>query len=245
MPLKAVNPKGNMYPWVTHTHSHLGGECPHKCVYCYVDNPRFGRAPRYTGPVRLIEEEFNVQYDQKTLTKNDGKWPATIFVEHMNDIGSVDVVPLMRDRILAHCYSYPFNRYVFQSKNPRWFLEEECWMDGTILGTTIESNRYYPDLAAACTPRPIERVQSMERLKDKHPNVKTFVTIEPVLDFDVAILAQLIDRIRPDFLNLGADSKKRNLPEPTVAKVMSLVDTLHNLGIELREKHNLSRLKQT
>ena len=26
--------KGNMYPWVTHTHANLGGECPHKCRYC-------------------------------------------------------------------------------------------------------------------------------------------------------------------------------------------------------------------
>lgn len=24
---------GNMYPWVTHTHTHLGGECSHKCVF--------------------------------------------------------------------------------------------------------------------------------------------------------------------------------------------------------------------
>lgn len=28
--------KGNMYPWVTHTHTHLRGECPHGCRYCYV-----------------------------------------------------------------------------------------------------------------------------------------------------------------------------------------------------------------
>jgi hypothetical protein len=33
MPLKKS--EGNMYPWVTHTHSHLAGACPHECK-CYV-----------------------------------------------------------------------------------------------------------------------------------------------------------------------------------------------------------------
>ncbi len=60
MPLKKSS--GNMYPWVTHTHNHLGGECPHRCSYCYVDNPRFGRPARYTGPVRVIPDEFKVRY---------------------------------------------------------------------------------------------------------------------------------------------------------------------------------------
>jgi len=74
MSLKKSN--GNMYPWVTHTHSHLGGECPHACTYCYVDNPRFGRPAKYTGPIRLLEDEFKVNY-------GTGR---TIFVENCNDL---------------------------------------------------------------------------------------------------------------------------------------------------------------
>ena len=73
-------------------------------------------------------------------------------------------------------------------------------------------------------------------------NRRLFVTIEPVLDFDVNVLANWIAMIKPEFLNLGADSKNRNLPEPTVEKVMALVAKLHEYGIELREKHNLNRL---
>lgn len=79
---------------------------------------------------------------------------------------------------------------------------------------------------------------AMEKLK-----ARKFVTIEPVLDFDVDIIAEWIDRIRPEFLNLGADSKSRNLPEPTVDKIMRLVSKLAEYGIDLREKHNLLRLK--
>ena len=72
---------------------------------------------------------------------------------------------------------------------------------------------------------------------------KKFVTIEPVLDFDVDILAAMIHTINPFFVNLGADSKGRGLAEPTVEKIMRLVDRLSGYGIELREKHNLKRLK--
>lgn len=68
-----------MYPWVTHTHSHLAGECPHRCSYCYVQ-AMAKRSPalkeRFSGPLRLIEKELDVNY-------GTGK---TIFVEHMNDL---------------------------------------------------------------------------------------------------------------------------------------------------------------
>jgi hypothetical protein len=80
---------------------------------------------------------------------------------------------------------------------------------------------------------------AMEKIKDRK-----FVTIEPVLDFDVDILASWIDRIRPEFLNLGADSKNHNLPEPTLEKIMMFTEKLREYGIELREKKNLGRLKK-
>jgi hypothetical protein len=72
---------------------------------------------------------------------------------------------------------------------------------------------------------------------------RKFITIEPVLDFDVDILASWIARIRPEFLNLGADSKGHGLPEPSAEKIHGFVRKLKEYGIELREKHNLGRLK--
>lgn len=219
--------KGNMYPWVTHTHSHLGGECPHKCSYCYVDNPRFGRLARYTGPLRLIEEEFSVKY-------GEGK---TIFIENCNDMFADEVPGEFIVRILSHCRDWPQNTYVFQTKNPMRmsYVNKGLWPPHCIFGTTIETNREIPGIGNA--PPPHSRMVGMLNLKGR-----LFVTIEPVLDFDVDILADWIGRIKPEFLNLGADSKNHGLPEPTVEKIMALVDKLHEYGIELREKHNLQRL---
>jgi DNA repair photolyase len=221
--------KGNMYPWVSHTHSHLGGECSHKCVYCYVDNPRFGRAPRYCGEIRIIEKELSVNY-------GSGK---TIFIEHQNDLFAKDVPQEFINEVINHCYNYPDNTYVFQTKNPaRYLTMNDEFPYRSILGTTIETNRNIPNVSNA--PKPIERMKAMCELQGRK-----FITIEPVLDFDVDILAEWIARINPEFLNLGADSKGHNLPEPTIEKIMALTEKLKGYGIELREKHNLKRLTKT
>ena len=100
-----------MYDWVTHTHSHLAGKCPHECAYCYVQamaNVYPNMKAKYSGPARLIEEELAVDYGA-------GK---TIFIEHMNDLFAEAVTDEMIGRIICHCNGYPENKYVFQIKNP-------------------------------------------------------------------------------------------------------------------------------
>jgi DNA repair photolyase len=231
--MELAKSKGNMYPWVTHMHSHLGGKCEHNCKYCYVQTGPAKSNTRNQGPVRLLEDELCVRYGA-------GK---TIFVEHMNDIFGPGVEDAWMQRILSHCCCWPDNTYVFQSKRPAAF---EGWAeempDNCIFGTTIETNR--DDLAAQISdaPPPSERAAFMGRWEFA---TRKFVTIEPVMDFDVDILAGWIARINPEFLNLGADSKDNGLPEPSVEKIEALVAALAGAGIELREKYNLHRLRQT
>ena len=223
--------KGNMYSWVSNCHSHLGGQCKHHCSYCYVqDIEKRNKSGRYVGPVRLIEEEFNVNYGK-------GK---TIFVEHMNDLFAKDVPTEWIMRIIGHTLQWPENTYVFQTKNPARFMDfiVTSIPQNSILGTTIESNRIYEGLSEAPTPEERMLAMSDTRLKD----YRRFLTLEPILDFDVDILASWVDKIRPNFLNLGADSKGHGLIEPTVEKIMALTEKLKEYGIELRENHNLKRL---
>jgi DNA repair photolyase len=217
---------GNMYPWVTHTHSHLGGECPHHCSYCYVNNPRFGRPAKYTGPIRLLEDEFKVNY-------GTGK---TIFIEHCNDLFAEAVPNWMIERILEHCRRWPDNTYVFQTKNPLRALDHE-FPAQSILGVTIETNRTYILRNISHAPPPRQRANALS-----WTSLKKFVTIEPILDFDVDELVRLIQFARPDFVNIGADSKGRGLPEPSGDKVRALLAALKKSGIKVREKHNLERL---
>lgn len=118
MPLKKSS--GNMYPWVTHMHTHLGGECPHRCGYCYVQTNPHGVHPRYKGPVRLIEDELNVDYSRKWWDKKAGVWKTEkiIFIEHMGDLFAEGTPPNFTEAIVNHCRKYPENEYVFQTKNP-------------------------------------------------------------------------------------------------------------------------------
>jgi len=226
MPLKKSS--GNMYPWVTHTHNHLGGECPHRCSYCYVDNPRFGRPARYTGELRLIEAEFAVKY-------GEGR---TIFVENMGDLFAAKVPSDFIRRILAHCAAWPKNIYVFQTKNPERFCAFYDQIPaGSLLGTTVETNRLIPGISEA--PIPFRRLQALWWVPKQF---RRFVTIEPIFQFDIEPLASWLRGVSPEFVNIGADSKNHGLPEPTAAEVAALIAVLKKCGIEVREKHNLQRL---
>jgi len=228
MSLRKNKVGSNMYGWITNMHSHLGGECIHRCKYCYVDNPISGRNPKFTGPIRLMEEELSVDYGNN----------KTIFIEHQNDLFAKNVPDEFIRRIVAHCVHYPGNTYMFQTKNPYRMLDWLMFLpSNSILGTTIETNRMMNISEAPC---PYQRYKAMLEIPVKF---KRFITIEPVLDFDVDIFAEWIGNMKLDFINLGADSKGHNLPEPTIEKVMQLVEKLKEYGIELREKYNLERLK--
>ena len=65
-----------MYEWVSHTHTHMVGKCPHECEYCYVQAmaKRFPvMKEKYSGPVELDSLSTFVDYGK-------GK---TIFIDHL------------------------------------------------------------------------------------------------------------------------------------------------------------------
>ena len=239
MPLTKVKEGSNMYQgWVTHTHSHLAGECPHKCSYCYVQRNRFGVSPKYKGEPRLIKRELDVNY-------GTGK---TIFIEHMNDLFADGIASEWIFEILEHCCKYPGNRYVLQSKNTtrafcdlyHLFNKHSCELPIDIyFGTTMETNR---DIPKEISRAPSTRKRYADMIAFRENNVKVFVTIEPIMDFDVDVLSKWITEINPLFVNIGADSKGCNLPEPPKEKILKLIENIKDAGIEIKQKSNLARL---
>jgi len=223
MPLTKA--KGNMYPWVTHLWNPIYGPCPHACTYCYVKSMR-----RVKQPTELtLKEPF------PALGK--GK---TIFVGHMNDLFAAAIPPAWRERVLEQCYKYDQNDYVFQSKNVAQMITYG-YPRRTLLGTTIETNRqgYLDKLTRA--PHAHNRLYNICQAQQTYKRA-TFITVEPIMDFDVDEFARMLIYARPDFINIGADSKGHNLPEPTQAKVGELIAALKGAGIEVRLKDNLKRL---
>jgi len=217
--------KGNMYPWVTHTWNVAKGKCPHDCSYCYMK--------RYP--------QADLRFDEKELKTNLGSG-NTIFVGSSCDMWA-NVAPDNRVMgrwiadVLNHCIWYEDgNKYLFQSKNPVRF-GGYSFPDNTILGTTIESNRYYPEISKA--PAPFERKVALHWL-----DLPLMISIEPIMDFDLDVMVRWMEEIKPEFVSIGADSGNNHLPEPAGDKVKALIEALKEIT-EVKIKDNLSRLYNT
>lgn len=104
-----------------------------------------------------------------------------------------------------------------------------------MFGATIETNRNY-NISKA--PPVIERAQVIGNISKN----KTMITIEPIFDFDLDEMLELIHIANPDWINIGADSKRNNIPEPDQQKIKSLIDSLNCCDVKV--KTNLRRLKR-
>jgi len=125
------------------------------------------------------------------------------------------------ERILARIKQLPDRTFLIQSKDPSVFGNFR-FPDNVRLGTTLETNRddLYEGISKA--PPPSQRYKAMMKLQ--HP--RKIVTIEPVLDFDVEIMAKWVREVRPEVCYVGYDSKRNYLPEPELQKVKALMTKL-------------------
>lgn len=222
--------KGNMYSFVTHTWNPLGGECPHKCSYCSTKKFYYPvLKEKYSGEPKLCKEMLN-----DNLGKNN-----FVFVVAQNDLFAKEIPGEWIYSVLAHCDESPDNSYLFQSKNPKrmldfqWFLPKK-----SVVCTTIETNRWHPEIMKTA-PSPIERAESMILLSER--GVKTYITIEPIMDFDLDEMVKIIKWCSPEQVNIGADSGNNNLPEPSKEKVLQLIEELQKFTV-IHNKSNLKRL---
>jgi len=216
-----VKQKGNMYEFVTHMWSPVKGKCKHDCNYCYMK--RF--------PLN------DARLDDKCLRNKLGE-NNVIFVGHTIDLFADDIPSEWIKKTLAHCCKYPTNRYLFQSKNPSRIIDfVDDLPPDSFIGTTIETNRtdYYESKAPSYT----ERAEALGKLSKM--GLETMVTIEPIFDFDLDELVEIVITANPVWINIGADSKQHDLPEPSKEKVEQLIKTLQSkTKVEL--KQNLSRI---
>jgi len=224
-----ANPKrGNMYDWITHLSTHIGGECPHMCRYCGIqrNQHRFKALP-YKGELVLQEKEFSARY-------GCGK---TIFLENCNDLFACGVRDAWIRRILNHANEWPFNEYLIQTKNPKRILTGNWDLPPNhIIGTTIETNR---ENMLSHAPRRASRRSAIRKLGKAH---KVMISIEPVMAFDLDAFTDMILGVHPYRVMLGADSQKNLLPEPTSYDLYQLIDRLTSAGVDVRLQKNLNRL---
>lgn len=237
MPLNKVKPGSNMYQgWITHTHNHLGGACPHACSYCSTQDMarRFPvMKARYSGPPSLIDKELDVDY-------GTGK---TIFVENCSDLFAEGIPMFGIANILRHCLLYPQNQYVFQTKNPgrvNDFLK--LFPPRFMIGTTAETNRGYREGFAQWSQAP-PVYDRLSALRDIFiPAKNKFITVEPIIQFKLYFFLEFLLMPNVGAIYIGADSKSHGLPEPTGPEIGALIKGLRGAGKTVILKSNLKRL---
>lgn len=228
MPLNNIKPNSNMYQFLNRTWNPLLGECPNKCTYCYVSSMK-KRFPtlneRYSGELRLSEKEMKTNLGKGNF----------IFVCSCNDLFADDVNRLDVIKILHHCNKYPDNKYFFQTKNPNRLLSfvssNKYLPKNSSFCITLESNKQYSQMGLA--PHPYDRVLPFEYIR----GYDKYITIEPIMDFDLEYFVKMIKNCEPIQVNLGFDSGNNNLCEPPKEKVLELISELEKFTI-IHKKNN-------
>jgi len=133
--------------------------------------------------------------------------------------------------ILDKIKTMPDLTFFMQTKNPQCFWNLNL-PENIILGITLETNRGkdYDKISGAQIP-PLRVLDFIERIWDRK-----FITIEPILDFDMDNFIDLITEINPERIYIGYDTKKCKLPEPSLKKTLKLIKKLREKGFYVKEK---------
>lgn len=208
--------KGNMYEFIIHTWNTIKGKCFHDCSYCYMK--KWGQQ----NPVR---------FDEKELKQNLGEGNF-IFVGSSCDMWADDIPNEWIEKTLDHCATFD-NNYLFQTKNPEKI--RRILAPNSQVCVTLETNRHYPEIMQNC-PTPEQRVEQMKLIR--HP---LYITIEPLMDFDMPVFVEMIKECGAEQVNIGADSGGNGLPEPPKEKILQLIEELQKFT-HIHSKSNLKRI---
>lgn len=91
-------------------------------------------------------------------------------------------------------------------------------------------------------PAPRQRAEAMAKIANQ--GIKTYVTIEPIMDFDLEEFVELIRMCRPEQVNIGKNtSKVATVPNPTIQNTVTLVKELLKFT-KVEIKSNSGQLKE-
>ena len=190
--------KNKMYSEVTKSWNPFVG-CNHNCIYC---DPSFKRqAKRQKKNCQLCYEHIPHLHPERLAHQSFPK-TGLIFVCNMGDIAFS--TKEQRNQILDVIRSHLLSTFLLQSKDPSCFYGLSI-PDNAIIGTTLESNRAYPNISNA--PSPDNRAFWLRKVDCKRKSV----TIEPIMQFDHAGFIEMIRGIAPGRVWVGYNNYPKTL----------------------------------
>ena len=226
--------KGRMFQSVGWTWNPIAG-CSHNCKYCWAESlsKRWGKT---------FEPQFREKY-LKDKMPNDGSW---IFVGSMGDT-FCDAVPnawiQKLFNFIENCEAD--NKFLLMTKNPMRFCEWtgtlERIRDKVILGTTIETNRNTKEFSDAA--HPLDRMIALRFMKQSF-NHTTFLSMEPISNFDLDKIKLWIQDIQPKAIEIGLENYTEYTDKPLNIAICELVTWIRETNISLVLKDNLRWLEE-
>jgi len=200
--------------------------CKFNCSYCWARKLAEGKLNN-SYPNGFIPE-FHPDRLKVSFKPDD-----FVFVCSMGDISFTTLEQY--DQIDTVIQKFPDTKFLLCTKHPDIYVCGYPFPDNVYHGVTLETNR---DTPMSKAPSPETRYQIMTL--DKHPH--KFISIEPIMDFDLIEFSNWIYDINPEIVEIGADNYNNNLPEPSSDKILKLVDILTLHGVNVVQKQGLERL---
>ena len=224
-----------MFSFISETWNPVAGACSHGCVGCWARELADRHSwSKYQGVPRVDETQIGRRF-------KEGQF---VFVQDMTDLFAEDVPREVIACVLGAIYRSPDAKFLLLTKNPKRYFEFVLDVpDNCVLGVTIESDRIDPRISGA--PNRQDRMLWMLRVKllfavRKRPNdssLPLFVSIEPILDFNLEEFANVLGRwVVPWAVAVGYDNYGNGFPEPQLAKTLQLIEKLESVGIKVYRK---------
>jgi len=204
--------------------------CKHGCLYCWARMQAKRQKNRHEE-CYLFVPHLHKERLKANLGRGKTIWPCD-----MGDLFGKWVPRNWITAVLLHVKNYPENEYLFLTKNPQRYSEFiGNFEDNMILGSTIECTHlpFYSVISKA--PPPESRAECMVDLNHR----RKFISIEPILEFDLETMVAWIKEIEPEMVFVGYDNYRKwykklyqatfgkpGLPEPSIRKTELLVKRL-------------------
>lgn len=213
-PLMYADEEGERIPtWNPHP------GCAFNCLYCY--GPQTYARSKCQKCRKFVPHSDHVG-DRLKQKFTKGK---TYFVESLGDPAFIPRETFQR--IVNHLAAFPETWFMIQSKDPLCF-RGIAFPPNVYIGTTIETNNDRLAEVYSKAPVPSLRANGLWLVSHEQHKLEIYVTLEPIMVFDLLKLLAILAIIGPKEIYIGRDNHNKKLPEPSEEDLMSLVTALED-----------------